>query len=494
MQTLVQQADRRHTAHACRGPLGWQRAVDTGHDVGRPASSLATTRDITFLILSFEGPDRYSHAGGLGSRVDGLSRELAACGYETHLFFIGDPHLEGHEIVDGGKPGAGRLHLHRWCQWISHYHPGGVYDGEEGKLRDWNRSLPPWLLGEIVAPRLASGGRVVIMAEEWQTAEVLVTLHQELCRRGWGERVHLLWNANNIFGFERIPWEGLKQAATITTVSRYMKHVMWRHGVDARAIPNGILDRWLCPVDGAARRRLARLLSGRLVLLKVARFDPDKRWAMAVDAVGLLKERGYRPLFLARGGVENHGHEVLARARERGLALADVHWEGSDIGGLEAALHRSLAADLLVLRGYLSEAQRRVLYRIADGVLANSGIEPFGLVGLEAMACGGIAYVGCTGEDYVTPGHDAIALQTDDPWEILYHTVRLHSRPERALELRRAARRSAMRYTWRAVIERILVPFVSELAAHGGGLEVVEAFGPSAVGAPHPLEASAAAG
>lgn len=26
----------------------------------------------------------------------------------------------------------GRLVLHRWAQWISAFHSGGVYDGEEG--------------------------------------------------------------------------------------------------------------------------------------------------------------------------------------------------------------------------------------------------------------------------------------------------------------------------------------------------------------------------
>jgi hypothetical protein len=101
--------------------------------------------DITFVLLSFEGPDRYSHAGGVASRVSELSRTLAGRGFETHLFFIGDPELPAHEVTH-----EGRLQLHRWCQWISRYHPGGVYDGEEGKLRDWQDSLPAWLASELI--------------------------------------------------------------------------------------------------------------------------------------------------------------------------------------------------------------------------------------------------------------------------------------------------------------------------------------------------------
>ena len=88
-------------------------------------------------ILSFEGPDTYARAGGLATRVTGLAAALAAAGCETHLWFIGDPALPGHET-------RGRLRLHRWCQWISRYHPAGVYDGEEGKHADYAASLPPF--------------------------------------------------------------------------------------------------------------------------------------------------------------------------------------------------------------------------------------------------------------------------------------------------------------------------------------------------------------
>jgi len=64
-----------------------------------------------FVIFSFEGPDAYSQAGGLGVRITHLSSTLAKEGYPVHLFFVGSPHLKGEETVSGGK-----LVLHRWCQ------------------------------------------------------------------------------------------------------------------------------------------------------------------------------------------------------------------------------------------------------------------------------------------------------------------------------------------------------------------------------------------
>ncbi len=426
-----------------------------------------------FAILSFEGPDRYSRAGGLGSRVSEMAATLAAMGVETHLFFIGDPGLPGHETDPSGK-----LHLHRWCQWISRHHPGGVYDGEEGKRNDWDRSLPGWLESELLAPRLAAGGSAVVLAEEWHTTGTVVALNEILVRRGWKDRVHVLWNANNTFSFHRLDWGTLGGAATLTTVSRYMKHVLWDYGVNPRVIPNGIAGHWLGPLEPRSRDGTG-LFRDRLNLVKVARWDPDKRWDMAILALARLKRSGLRPLLLARGGAEGHGAEVLALAGREGLRVDRVRVPGDDSAALSEAVRAAGRADVVVFDDHLSEAQRRFLFREADAVLANSGIEPFGLVGLEAMACGAVAMVGSTGEDYVTPGHDAIALQTSDPGEIVHHVARLRRFPEEGRRMRRAARRTAERYSWEAVIRRCLFPFLEEL-----GLETLPARRPAVRRAP----------
>jgi hypothetical protein len=115
-------------------------------------------------------------------------------GFETHLFFIGDPKLPGHETVKEGL-----LHLHRWCQWISRHHPAGVYDGEEGKVLDWNHSLPRWLLDELILPKIKERQPLFVLGEEWHTTGPLLTLHDMLssrCLRGDPpvlEREQFLW-------------------------------------------------------------------------------------------------------------------------------------------------------------------------------------------------------------------------------------------------------------------------------------------------------------
>jgi glycosyltransferase involved in cell wall biosynthesis len=98
----------------------------------------------------------------------------------------------------------------------------------------------------------------------------------------------------------------------------------------------------------------------------------------------------------------------------------------------------------------------RVLYGAADGVLANSGREPFGLVGLEAMAAGGTAFTGNTGEDYARHLENAVVLDTADPAEAAWYVAYLADRPEEQTRLRAEARATARRFTWERVLEQLL--------------------------------------
>ena len=402
-------------------------------------------------ILSFEGPDAYARAGGIASRIVGLTHALADAGFDTHLWFVGAPELPGEER-------DGSLTLHRWCQWISEHHAAGVYDGEDGKCFDYAQSLPPYLLREHLQPCFAAGGRAVVIAEEWHTADAVIHLDALLRAHNTRQRAKLFWNANNTFGFERIDWGRLKRAATLTTVSRYMKHKMWARDVDPLVIPNGLGAESFVAPDPSAVRELAARCSERLLLTKVARWDPDKRWLLAMDTVAELKQRGHRPLLIARGGKEAHGGEVMQRARELGLR---VSWRNERAGGAHGLLNAVANADdtdVAVLDSHLDPAARAVLFHGAEAVLANSGHEPFGLVGLETMAVGGLACTGASGEDYAVDGENALVLQTNDPGEFVSLFERTRRNPDHTRELRAAGMQTARQYAWSRVIERTLMP------------------------------------
>jgi glycosyltransferase involved in cell wall biosynthesis len=417
-------------------------------------NSMATQNspsDTQFHILSFEGPDGYARAGGIASRITGLSEALAEAGFETHLWFVGDPYLPGHEK-------RGQLLLHRWCQWISHYHPAGVYDGEEGKRADYTASLPPFMLREILLPHLQRGGRAVVLAEEWHTADTVLHLDWLLRNAEVRDKVTILWNANNTFSFERIAWDRLAAAAVITAVSRYMKYQLWERGVNPLVIPNGLTaDAFVLP-DREAVAALRSRVRNRTLLSKVARWDPDKRWFLAIETVRVLKNLGWRPLLLARGGSERHGAEVLAKAATAGLRVAERATSVDGVQGLLQAMEGIDEADIVHLRTTLNPESCRVLFCGSAAVLANSGREPFGLVGLETMAAGGVACTGSTGEDYVVPGQNALVLETADPWEFVTLFRELRVNPARDRALRRAGRATAEQYSWPRIVRQLLLP------------------------------------
>jgi glycosyltransferase involved in cell wall biosynthesis len=396
-------------------------------------------------LLSFEGPDRYSSVGGLGTRETSFARALGGAGVETDFFFVGDPDLPAVEAF------GDNVTLRRWGQWISAYHRRNVYDGEAGKVIDFTTSIPPFVVDEIVAPAAARDERVLVIAEEWQTAPATIALDALLRARGLRERVTILWNANNTYGFDLIDWGALRRAAAILTVSKYMKFELSLWGVPALVVPNGIDEHLL---DGASKELVARLrsaLHGKPALVKVGRFDPDKNWLQAIDAVAELKAAGLQPQLIARGGREPYGELVFDRARARGLRVERVAADGDDPEAVAAALERT-TADVVHLQAFLSDAMLYALYVASDAVLANSGKEPFGLVGLEVMAVGGIPACGATGEEYAEPFVNAIVCDTDDGRELAEYLRAAYGDEQGADRMRQAGYATAQRYVWSSVL------------------------------------------
>jgi glycosyltransferase involved in cell wall biosynthesis len=400
------------------------------------------------VLLSFEGPDRYSSVGGLGSRETSFARALGEAGVATTLIFVGDPALPAEEAF------SDNVTLRRWCQWISAYHPRSVYDGEAGKVADFSASVPPFVVDAIVAPAAALGRHVLIVAEEWQTVGAVLALDALLRARGLRDAATILWNANNTYGFERIDFAALERAAAITTVSKYMKFELGTRGVGSLVVPNGIHEELL---EGPPRELVAlfrKSLKGKPSLVKVGRFDPDKNWLQAIDAVAELRAGDLTPQLIVRGGREPYGEIVFDRARSRGLEVERVEANGDDAQAVATALASS-DADVVHLQAFLPEATLAALYAASDAVLANSGKEPFGLVGLEVMAAGGIPVCGSTGEEYAEPFHNAIVCDTSDGRELAEYLRELIADERGADRMRQAGYATANRYLWQNVLETL---------------------------------------
>ncbi|MEX2473075.1 MAG: glycosyltransferase, partial [Gemmatimonadota bacterium] len=296
------------------------------------------------------------------------------------------------------------------------------------------------------------------LAEEWHTVGAVLHLDTLLRTMGIRDRVTILWNANNTFGFSRIPWDRLAKAARIVTVSRYMKSLMADVAADVEVIPNGLPPHAYELPDAEAAEGLADRLRGRLPLAKVGRWDPGKRWLGTIEGTAELKRRGERPSLIARGGIEDHGRQVLARARALGLQISERAQPDSGPSGLLETLVDLEDVDVLNLATPLSPSALRLLFQGSTAVLADSEHEPFGLVGLEAMAVGALTCTGGTGEDYAEPGRNALVLRSGDPREMAGLLLHLRQWPEVVATMTARAMETATSYAWGRVIEERLLP------------------------------------
>lgn len=396
------------------------------------------------VLVAFEGPDRYSFVGGLATRMNDLAAALVARGHRVRHLFVGDPGLPHVEVR------SERLTLERWCQWISTYHPKDVYDGEDGKYLDFSRTVPPHL-ADLAEEALRRGERTVMLFEDWQTAAAAAGTAAILAARG--ARCPIFWNANNTYGFGRVDFPILRRVASITTISRYMRMELAKIDVEAAILPNGIADRWLRPLPPGDVPTLRRSFGDRATFVKVARFDADKRWLWAVDAVATMRDLGIRPRLIMRGSRSPYADAVGARIGERGLSVDRLVLPSTAQPKDLAAVLATSTGDIVFLDFFIAERTLRALYGAADGVLANSEKEPFGLVGLEVMACGGIAYVGRTGEDYAVPFGNSIVIQSDDPRELITAHRALKDNGALATTIRADGRATAKRFAWPRILD-----------------------------------------
>jgi D-inositol-3-phosphate glycosyltransferase len=133
-------------------------------------------------------------------------------------------------------------------------------------------------------------------------------------------------------------------------------------------VPCGVDTELFTPGDGGAARAALRLPAGPLVLY-VGRLAPIKGLETLLDAIALLARRGRRVRLLVAGGDADEpraGHEV------------DLHTRIAALG----------IGDLVGFVGPQQQERLRTHYVAADVTVLPSHYESFGMVALEAMACG----------------------------------------------------------------------------------------------------------
>ena len=215
-----------------------------------------------------------------------------------------------------------------------------------------------------------------------------------------------------------------------------------------RIVPPGVDHAFFGPGHRPqARRALGLPLDGRLLLF-VGRIQPLKCADVAIETLAELRADGGVPyrLVVVGGPSGPHGEKSLQ-------GLHDV----ADARGVREFVHFIQPQPHELLSSY---------YRAADACLVPSRSESFGLVALEAAACGTPVVASAVGglTTLVDHGHTGFLVDEHDPGAYASAVRRVFDEPLAAERLSTASVLRARRYTWRAAAAT-LVELHDELAA-----------------------------
>lgn len=253
--------------------------------------------------------------------------------------------------------------------------------------------------------------------------------------------------------------------AVIAASEHERQLLMELYGADARrieVIPCGVDPARFRPLERAACRQELGLSAGPLLLF-VGRLEPLKGIELLIDALAHLD-----------------GVTLLVVGGDARSTAYQAELEGR-------AVRRGVAGRVCFV-GAVPQERLPVYYNAADVCAVPSFYESFGLVALEAMACGVpvvAADVGGLGTT-VRDGESGFLVPRRDPVAFADRIQRLLHDPSLRVRMSEAARARAARFTWEGVSRRLEALYVRLLhtraaaACHAAG-EPVAALGEHAL-------------
>jgi D-inositol-3-phosphate glycosyltransferase len=225
--------------------------------------------------------------------------------------------------------------------------------------------------------------------------------------------------------------------------------MVWLYGADASkvsVVPCGVDLDLFCPIPRDKARRALGLPPGRRVILFVGRIEPLKGIDTLLRAMALVAPQIPR------------WQEELSVVIIGGAPGAGAEQTNAELGRLQQLRTELGIEDLVTFQGAQDQDTLASYYSAAEMVVMPSHYESFGMVALEAMACGtpvvaskvgGLAFSVQDGETgFLVPGGDAAALAA--------RIQQLLTDDQLRRRLGQQAARWARRYGWPAIAEQVL--------------------------------------
>jgi D-inositol-3-phosphate glycosyltransferase len=388
--------------------------------------------------------------GGMNVYVLELSRELARLGYEVDIF----------TRLDGDLPGVEELAPNLRLVRIE-AGPREPIEKEEivGCLPAFVRGMEAFEAGEPARYDL-------IHSHYWQSGWAGELLARKT-RRPHTVMFHTLGEVKNRARISeeeprvRIHHEQnvARRATAIITASDHERVLLERYYGAApermHTIPCGVDLEMFRPLDQEHSRLKLGLDPRRPVILWVGRLEKLKGVDILVGAVAQLERRDFT-LLIVGGDERAHGlrAELEAQAREQGVA-ANVRFEGA------------VAHDRLPL-----------YYSAAEVCVVPSYYESFGLVAVEAMACGTPVVASRVGGlvSTVQDGVSGYLIPWRCPEPFAEKLEVLLNNPELRGNFGRAARKSVERFRWRSVALQVAAVYDGAIAEYRAAQEKPQPF------------------
>ncbi|NJN16858.1 MAG: glycosyltransferase family 1 protein [Oscillochloris sp.] len=383
-------------------------------------------------------------AGGMNVYVRELARELGCRGVPVDIFTRSQDRSE--PTIQPLSCGVRLINLHTG--------PAAPYD------KNWVLTYLPEFVSRVRC--FADGEDLtydLIHSHYWLSGEAALML-----RRSWRVPVvhmfHTLGAMKNSVARSKEETETGRRIAieqrlmaevdaVVAATSLDRAQMVWNYGADVeriRVIPCGVDLRRFQPQDRSAARDRVGLDSNEVVLLCVGRMEPLKGMDALIRAAALLIER--RPDLRSRlrvvlvGGDDEH---------------QTAQWN-SEQRRLDALRRELRIAEQVEFFGARPQEQLPDFFAAADVVAVPSHYESFGLVALEAMACGALVIASNAGGLALTieDNRSGLLFPPNDHVALAAQIERAIADPALSAQLQAGARRRATEYGWTAIARRMI--------------------------------------
>jgi D-inositol-3-phosphate glycosyltransferase len=368
--------------------------------------------------------------GGMNVYVLQLAREFGRRGHQVEVYTrCHDP--KDPQIVELGG-GARVVHLKAGPYFMN---KEGLYEHIPeflGNLCSYQRSNG--LSYDLIHSHYWLSGRAgIVLSRRWGVPHVATfhTLAKTKLRARPGERESAL----RVSTEKRVM--GRSDAVVVSTI--YEKEdLVGLYGMPphkVQVIPAGVDLELFQPID-KAQARGALGLSEKRVILYVGRIEPLKGLDILLKAVARLEDR----------------------ADTRLLIVGGRHGEDAELERLKTIAAQLGIADMVSFTGAVKQTLLPNYYSAADVFVLPSYYESFGLVALEAMACGTPVVVSRVGglKSFIRDGETGYLIPWRCPEPFTQRLDMLLSNPALRETMGKAARAKAQQMSWSVVADRML--------------------------------------